>query len=103
MRITESQLRKIVREVIAESTGSSWHDEVIKHDDDKLLVQRDDVTDEGMGAGPGGYDVAFNTIPEADFDQVRIARFKASGMSHDDAVAAAKGKLKHRGQRPGKG
>lgn len=97
MKLTERQLRNIVREVIAEAMSTSS----VKHDDDKLLVQ--DMTDEGMGVGPGGYDLAFNTIPEADFEDIRRARFKASGMTDKEAGAAAKKPLRHRGQKPGRG
>lgn len=102
MRITESQLRRIVQEVISESLSMKASDGV-HHDDEKLLVQDLDVTDEGMGVGPGGYDVAFNTIPEVDFSDIRKARFKASGMSDKDAAAATKKPLRHRGKRPGRG
>lgn len=106
MKITESQLRRIIREEI----------EAVTRDKKKLIVQNDELGEHG------GYDIDRPAIPggkgshdpgldigrvydegEDDFQKIRLARMKASGMSADDAVRASRSKLKHRGKHPGRG
>jgi hypothetical protein len=38
-----------------------------------------------------------------DFQKIRLARMKASGMSKDDAERASRSKLRHRGKHAGRG
>jgi len=94
MRISESVLRRIVREEI----------EAIDRNKKKLIVQTDDLEEQELG---GGYSVEFGAIPgatnEDDFQKIRLARMKASGVSDDDAERMSRSKLKHRGKRPGRG
>ena len=94
MRISESVLRRIVREEI----------EAIDRNKKKLIVQADDLEEQELG---GGYSVEFGAIPgatnEDDFQKIRLARMKASGVSDDDAERMSRSKLKHRGQRAGRG
>ncbi len=94
MRISESVLRRIVREEI----------ESIDRDKKKLIVQADELEEQELG---GGYSVEFGAIPgatnEDDFQKIRLARMKASGVSNDDAERMSRSKLKHRGQRAGRG
>jgi hypothetical protein len=94
MRISESVLRRIVREEI----------EAIDRNKKKLIVQTDDLDEQELG---GGYSVEFGAIPgatnEDDFQKIRLARMKASGVSDDDAERMSRSKLKHRGKRPGRG
>lgn len=104
MRITESQLRRIVREEI----------ESLERDKKKLIIQRSDIDEKG------GYDLDRPMIPggegdddpgldigrvyeDDDFQKIRLARMKASGMSDKDAERASHSKLRHRGKRPGRG
>lgn len=106
MRITESQLRRIIREELKSS---------IERDKKNLIVQDD------MGEA-GGYDIDRPMIPggkgshdpgidiglvyekdEDDFQKIRLARMKASGMSDDDAERASRSKLRHRGKHAGRG
>lgn len=93
MRITESQLRRIIREELASIERGK-----------KLIVQGDDLEEQELG---GGYSVEFGAIPgatnEDDFQKIRLARLKASGISDDDAERMSRSKLKHRGKRPGRG
>lgn len=106
MRVTESQLRRIIREEI----------EAVARDKKKLIVQNDEFDEKG------GYDVDRPAIPggqgshdpgldigrmydegEDNFQKIRLARMKASGMSPEDAERASRSKLRHRGKRPGRG
>lgn len=104
MLIDESTLRKIIREEISNIEKGK-----------KLIVQSDEVDEHG------GYDIDRPAIPggqgsddpgvrmgrmyedEDDFQQIRLARMKASGMSSKDAERASRGRLRHRGKRPGHG
>jgi len=94
MKITESQLRRIIREEI----------ESVDHDKKKLIVQSDELEEQEFG---GGYSTEFGDIPgatnEDDFQKIRLARLKASGVSDDDAERMSRSKLRHRGKRPGRG
>ncbi len=95
MKITESALRRIIREEM----------ESIDHSKKDLIVQDDDeMQEQELG---GGYSVEFGAIPgatnEDDFQKIRLARLKASGVSGDDAERMSRSKLKHRGQRAGRG
>lgn len=104
MRITENQLRRIIREEISS----------IERDKKKLIIQGDELEEKG------GYDIDRPTIPggrgshdpdvdignmyeDDDFQKIRLARMKASGMSDKDAERASRSKLRHRGSRPGRG
>ena len=104
MRITESQLRRIIREEY----------ESIERDSKKLIVQDDELDEKG------GYDLDRPMIPggegdddpgldigrvyeDDDFQKIRLARMKASGMSDKAAQKASHSKLKHRGKHPGRG
>ena len=93
MRISESVLRRIVREEI----------ESIEHGK-RLIVQDDGIDEQELG---GGYSMEFGAIPgatnEDDFQKIRLARMKASGASDNDAERMSRSKLKHRGQRAGRG
>jgi hypothetical protein len=95
MRITESQLRRIVREELASVERGK-----------KLIVQDADLEEQELG---GGYSVEFGDIPGATnedddgFAKIRLARLKASGVPADRAEKMAHSKLKHRGKRPGRG
>ena len=93
MLINEMTLRRIIREEI----------ESIEHEKD-LIVQGVDVDEQELG---GGYSVEFGAIPgatnEDDFQKIRLARLKASGVSADDAERMSRSKLKHRGKHPGRG
>jgi hypothetical protein len=93
MRITESQLRSIIREELASVERGK-----------KLIVQDDELDEQELG---GGYSVEFGAIPgatnEDDFQKIRLARLKASGVSDNDAERMSRSKLRHRGKRPGKG
>ena len=86
MRISESVLRRIVREEI----------EAIDRNKKKLIVQADEVEEQEFGAIP-------DATNEDDFQKIRLARLKASGVSGDDAERMSRSKLKHRGARPGRG
>jgi hypothetical protein len=95
LKITESALRRIIREEM----------ESIDHSKKDLIVQDDDeMQEQELG---GGYSVEFGAIPgatnEDDFQKIRLARLKASGVSGDDAERMSRSKLKHRGQRAGRG
>lgn len=95
MKITESALRRIIREEI----------ESIDHNKKDLIVQaNDEMQEQELG---GGYSVEFGAIPgatnEDDFQKIRLARMKASGASDDDAERMSRSKLKHRGQQAGRG
>ncbi len=79
--------------------------ESIDHSKKDLIVQDDDeMQEQELG---GGYSVEFGAIPgatnEDDFQKIRLARLKASGVSGDDAERMSRSKLKHRGQRAGRG
>jgi hypothetical protein len=89
MLIDEGHLRKIIREEIERVDRSK-----------KNLIVQDDEMDE-----LSGYDIEYNTLPEADddFQKVRLARLRASGVPEDKAEKMATSKLKHRGKRPGHG
>jgi len=86
MRISESVLRRIVREEI----------EAIDRNKKKLIVQADEVEEQEFGSTP-------DATNEDDFQKIRLARLKASGVSGDDAERMSRSKLKHRGSRPGRG
>ena len=93
MLINESILRRIVREEIeAVERGK------------KLIVQDMEVDEQELG---GGYSVEYGAIPgatnEDDFQKIRLARLKASGVPDDDAERMSRSKLKHRGKRRGHG
>jgi len=94
MMISESILRKIVREEI----------EAIDRSKKKLIIQSEELEEQELG---GGYSVEFDDIPgatnEDDFQKIRLARMKASGASNDDAERMSRSKLRHRGKRPGRG
>lgn len=94
MMVNESTLRKIIREEI----------ESIEREKKKLIVQSDELEEQELG---GGYSVEFGAIPgatnEDDFQKIRLARMKASGVSNDDAERMSRSKLKHRGKRAGRG
>lgn len=104
MLIDESVLRRIIREEINSIDRSKK----------KLIVQNDEL-DELSGysidrpaipGGEGSHDPGMDmgrVYEKDDFDDIRHARFKASGMSDREASAAVRGKLKHRGKRPGHG
>ena len=93
MRISESALRRFIREEL----------ESVEHGK-RLIVQDDEVDEQELG---GGYSVEFGAIPgatnEDDFQKIRLARLKASGVSGDDAERMSRSKLKHRGKNPGRG
>jgi hypothetical protein len=93
MLISESILRRIVREEIESIERKK-----------KLIVQDKEVDEQELG---GGYSVEFGAIPgatnEDDFQKIRLARLKASGVSDDDAERMSRSKLRHRGKRPGRG
>lgn len=107
MLVNESVLRRIVREEI----------ERIERSKKRLIVQGEDAEEMDERSG---YDLDRPTIPggegshdpgldlgrvyeEDDFEAIRLARFKASGMSDEKARQMAKSKLKHRGKHPGQG
>jgi hypothetical protein len=94
MRISESVLRKIVREEI----------EAIDRDKKKLIVQADDLEETEHA---GGYSAEFGDAPgstnEDDFQKIRLARMKASGVGDNEAERMSRSKLKHRGRRAGQG
>jgi hypothetical protein len=105
MLISESILRRIVREEI----------EAIDRDRKKLIIQSDEVDEHG------GYDIDRPMIPggkgshdpgvevgrmyedEDDFQQIRLARLRASGVPPKKAQQMSRSKLKHRGKRAGHG
>jgi hypothetical protein len=93
MLINEAMLRRIVREEIESIERKK-----------KLIVQDKEVDEQELG---GGYSVEFGAIPgatnEDDFQKIRLARLKASGVSDDDAERMSRSKLRHRGKRPGRG
>ena len=93
MRIRESALRRVVREELESIERGK-----------RLIVQSDEVDEQELG---GGYSVEFGDIPgatnEDDFQKIRLARLKASGVSSDDAERMSRSKLKHRGKNPGRG
>ena len=94
MMVNESTLRRIIREEI----------ESVEREKEKLIVQSDELEEQELG---GGYSVEFGDIPgatnEDDFQKIRLARMKASGVSNDDAERMSRSKLKHRGKRSGHG
>ncbi len=107
MRITESQLRRIIREELKSS---------IERDKKKLIVQDGGVDETGgydidrpmIPGGKGSHDSGIDTgmvyeKGDDDFQKVRLARMKASGMSKDDAERASRSKLRHRGKHAGHG
>ena len=102
MLINESTLRKIIRE------------EMANIDRDQNLITQDDVDEHG------GYDIDHPAMPgqttrdpsepaaieyegKGDFQQIRLARLKAAGVSGDRAQKMSHAGLKHRGKRPGHG
>jgi hypothetical protein len=106
MRITESKLRRIIREEISS----------VERDKKKLIVQNDDLEERGgydidRPAIPGGRgshddDLELGRMYEEDqdeFQKVRLARLRASGVPPGRAERMARSKLRHRGDRPGKG
>lgn len=103
MLINESNLRKIIRDEIANLEKGK-----------KLIVQDDEIEEHG------GYDIDRPAIPgqttrasddppaieyegKDSFQQVRLARMKAAGVSDRDAQRMSRSKLKHRGKHPGHG
>ena len=107
MRITESQLRRIIREELMSS---------IERDKKNLIVQDCELGElDGYGidrpAIPGGegshgVDADPGMVYEKgddDFQQIRLARLKAGGVPPERAEKLAGSKLKHRGKRPGHG
>jgi hypothetical protein len=94
MMVNESTLRRIIREEI----------ESVEREKEKLIVQSDELEEQELG---GGYSVEFGDIPgatnEDDFQKIRLARMKASGVSNDDAERMSRSKLKHRGKHAGRG
>lgn len=93
MLINEAMLRRIVREEIESIERKK-----------KLIVQDKEIDEQELG---GGYSMEFGDIPgatnEDDFQKIRLARLKASGVSDDDAERMSRAKLRHRGKRPGRG
>lgn len=93
MRINESTLRRIIREEIESVERNK-----------KLIVQ--DIEEQELG---GGYSMEYGAIPGAtnelddDFQKIRLARLKASGVPPEKAEKMAGSKLKHRGKKPGRG
>jgi hypothetical protein len=102
MLINESTLCKIIRE------------EMANIDRDQNLITQDDVDEHG------GYDIDRPAMPgqttrdpsepaaieyegKGDFQQIRLARLKAAGVSGDRAQKMSHAGLKHRGKRPGHG
>ena len=102
MFINESTLRKIIRE------------EMANIDRGQSLITQDDVDEHG------GYDIDRPAMPgqttrdpsepaaieyegKGDFQQIRLARLKAAGVSGDRAQKMSHAGLKHRGKRPGHG
>jgi hypothetical protein len=88
----------------------------VERDRKKLLVQDDDLDE------LGGYDIDRPAIPggsgshddgldigrmyeeeDDDFQKIRLARLKASGVPPWKANQMSRSKLKHRGKRPGRG
>jgi hypothetical protein len=104
MRITESRLRRIIREELASVERGK-----------KLIVQDDGLEEKGgydidrpmipggEGSDDSGLDVGAVYETDDDFTKVRLARLRASGVPTDRAEKMSRSKLKHRGQRPGKG
>lgn len=105
MRISESTLRRIVREEI----------ETIDRDKKKLIIQSDEVDEHGgydidRPAIPGGegyddpgLDLGMTYEGDDDFQKIRRARLKASGVPAGRAERMSHSKLKHRGKHPGRG
>jgi hypothetical protein len=102
MLINESTLRKIIRE------------EMANIDRGQSLITQDDVDEHG------GYGIDRPAIPgqttrdpnepaaieyegKDDFQQIRLARLKAAGVTGDRAQKMSRADLKHRGKRPGHG
>jgi hypothetical protein len=85
MRISESALRRVIREELESIERGK-----------RLIVQDDEVDEQEFGATP-------DATNEDDFQKIRLARLKASGVSGDDAERMSRSKLKHRGARPGRG
>jgi hypothetical protein len=83
MLINESILRRIIREEI----------ESVEREKERLIVQDDD---QETGLIPGATN-------EDDFQKIRLARLKASGVSDDDAERMSRSRLKHRGKQVGRG
>ena len=83
MVINESTLRRIIREEI----------ESVERERERLIVQSDE---QETGPIPGAAN-------EDDFQKIRLARLKASGVSNSDAERMSRSKLKHRGKNPGRG
>lgn len=83
MVINESTLRRIIREEI----------ESVERERERLIVQSDE---QDAGPIPGAAN-------EDDFQKIRLARLKASGVSNNDAERMSRSKLKHRGQQAGRG
>lgn len=105
MRITESQLRRIIREELKSS---------VERDKKKLIVQDMELEEKGgydidrpmLPGGEGSHDPGTDmgrVYEDDDFQKIRLARMRASGMSPEDAERASRSKLKHRGRRPGRG
>lgn len=107
MRITESQLRRIVREEISS----------IERDKKKLIIQSKDLEELGgydvdrpaIPGGEGSHDdgldmgMVYEEDDDDTFRKIRLARLKASGVPPERAEKMAQSKLKHRGKRPGRG
>ncbi len=106
MRITESQLRMIVREEIESVERKK-----------KLIVQADEIEEKGgydidrpaIPGGAGSHDsdldvgMVYEKETDDDFRKIRLARLRASGVPPQRAEKMAGSKLKHRGKRPGRG
>ena len=82
MVINESTLRRIIREEI----------ESVERERERLIVQSEE-----QETGP------IPAANEDDFQKIRLARLKASGVSNNDAERMSRSKLKHRGQQAGRG
>ena len=104
MRITEAQLRRIVREEIESVQRKK---DLIVQDDGVSELSGYDVDRPATPGGEGSHrrEVDHGSVYEADDDfmKIRLARLKASGVPPERAEKMARSKLKHRGKRPGKG
>jgi len=105
---TESRRRDYLR-ALAEEISS------VERDHKKLLVQDEELEElggydvdrpaipGGSGSHDDGYEVGSVYEDDDTFKKIRLARLKASGVSPEKAKKMAGSKLKHRGQRAGRG
>lgn len=106
---------------MAESTTRDYLDSLseeissIDRDRKKLILQDEELEElggydidrpaipGGSGSHDDGYEMGSVYEDDATFKKIRLARLKASGVSPEKAKKMAGSKLKHRGQRAGRG